>query len=206
MSWKSVKSGISILIVSAVSLLFGSVVIAEGEGRNKEKYGYSNEWMYGMMLFSPNFEKEPKLTNLDVHSVVAVDTFGGLSEGVWKWMYSSANESNESWLHATYIEGDIVPHGNLYNVQDFFDAIFMVRSNTFTDMYDLLENGWILGDMQHDLIDASLTESGDQYFFVPRNFDREQLDRIWETIYVDNTVYRIPTEHAHSFSYSDGLN
>ena len=204
MSWKNTKSFIGTLLAS---LFLTSAVIADGgKGRYEEKLGYDVDWTTIMMLFSPRFEKEPYLSNLDVHSVVAVDTFSD-SGSVWNWLYRDAETftPNEPWLHATYIDSDIVPVAQKYNVQEFFDAIIMVRSNTFWDMYDLLEKGWILGNMRQEVFDQSSTVDEPGNYFDPRNFSREQNGRNYDGIYVNNAVYRISTEHAYVFSFGDGI-
>ena len=211
MSWDYMKSTVYILIATliasaTITLLFASTVLAGGEGRYEEKLYTENEWMYGLMLFSPNFDKEPNLHNLNVHSVVAVDTFSRATSGAWTWMHRVVgSESNDPWTHATYIDADIVPVGHRYNVQEFFDAVIMIRENTFWDLYDLLDSGWKLGSMEHDLFNAALTEDQSRNFFEPRIFNREQNGRIYEGIVEENVIYRIPTSHAYSFSYSDGL-
>ena len=202
MSWKRTITFIGTLLL--MTGVFLTPVVAY-EGRLVEKQNFDAEYMDIMILFSPDFEKEPYLSELDVHSVVAIDTFSDITMGVWSWLYRAAEETNEPWLHATYIDADIVPVGHRYNVQEFFDAVIMVRSVTHWDMYQLLDSGWTLGNMHHVLFDGASTIPEPGNYFEPRNFHREQDGRFYEGIRVDNVIYRISTKYAHVFSYGDGF-
>ena len=203
---KSVYIFIAALVVDSISMLFfgPSRVNAdesEYEGRYMERFNGDNEWTFAVILFSPKFNRVPELQSLDVHSTVAIDSFSINSKFAWDWMHGYASELDESWIHATYIDADIVPVAHKYDVQEYFDAIFMLRENTFYDVYDLLDEGWRIGDLEHwHFNEVELnTLPVPTNLFEPRVFTPSQQNgRVYDNV-EGNVIYRIPIEHVDVF-------
>ena len=191
------------VVLVAMSMLFSTTAIAGDEGRYEEKYNYNNEWLYAVLLFSPEYEKERAVWSFEPNDVIAIDTFGGHSRGIWNYIILNLHEDTleyDLWPHALFVDADIVPFGDIPKFQKHFDAIFMVRQNTFFDIGSLIEDGWTLGDLEIDNINKAVIVVG-QDDTVVNLFEPMELD----SIYSDHTIYRIPAEFDYVFAQGNVL-
>ena len=193
MSWVNIKSIITaMLVVICMSFFVSSTAVAD---RYEERYHTENEWLYAVLLFSRN-TTATSLRDIKYDDVIAIDTFGQFSEGVWHILSNEEGVLSDDWPYAAAIPADMVPMRYHDSALHLFDAAFLVRRNTFEDIYLLLEAGWRLGNLQHEVFEEILTVDEENFLFEPRIFTPSRDGVSYGT---ENIIYRIPSYDAYLF-------